>query len=104
MDLTADNGSKMNNPGQKLKGMLLFTLSMIVYSIATFLIKVTIQKCEINSYELTYYIALVCLCIMSLQIKFYNKSIENVPENLYIPITQRIVTGVLTDVFLFLSF
>lgn len=55
-------------------------------------------------YELTYYYSLVCLVPMYAQVKFYKQDILAVPSHLYLTIGNRLLFGVLTDVFLYLSF
>ena len=55
----------------QIVGMLLFSLSMVIFSLTTMLIKMTIKKFQITAYELTYYQALVCLVYMSLNMKIH---------------------------------
>ena len=84
--------------------MLVFCLSMIVFSFLTMLIKMTISKFGITAYELTYYQSIVCLVYMSINLKIHKQDLRTIPSNCYSTVVLRVFFGVLTDVFINMSF
>lgn len=99
-----NEGGTCSQMGGKLKGILLFSTSIIVYSCGNLLFKWTITYNPITSFELQYWVALTKMVLFLMTTVWFKQDLLNIEKKYRVYLILRFFVGALNDTFLYFSF
>ena len=89
---------------EKVKGMLLFSSALILYSFSSLCIKVAMNTYLMSAQEVLYYVSLVVLLCFYFSSSSNKVDILKIPPAQYKVLLLRCIGGFLSDIFLYMAF
>ena len=99
-----DDQEQAASLGEITKGLVLFSVSIALYSVYALMIKVMMQKFTMNAPELTYYVSLLMVVTLCFSAKLYQQDIFNIAKGAQFDLFCRALWGFFSDILLFLAF